>query len=51
MSNSMLKNLVMESHGQARHDALRKLRLITDRIMLRRLKRDHTSSMELPPKR
>lgn len=27
-----------------------KLRLITDRIMLRRLKRDHTSSMELPPK-
>ena len=27
-----------------------KLRLITDRIMLRRLKKDHTSSMELPPK-
>ena len=27
-----------------------KLRLITDRIMLRRMKRDHTSSMELPPK-
>ena len=27
-----------------------KLRLITDRIMLRRMKRDYTSSMELPPK-
>jgi len=33
-----------------RAEALAKLRLITDRIMLRRLKRDHTSSMELPPK-
>lgn len=35
----------------ARKEALSKLRLITDRIMLRRVKRDHTSSMELPPKR
>ncbi|RMZ82961.1 hypothetical protein DV737_g1774, partial [Chaetothyriales sp. CBS 132003] len=33
-----------------RQTGLGKLRLITDRIMLRRLKRDHTSSMELPPK-
>ncbi|KPI45778.1 DNA repair protein RAD16 [Cyphellophora attinorum] len=33
-----------------RKEALAKLRLITDRIMLRRLKRDHVSSMELPPK-
>ncbi|EEA25851.1 DNA repair protein rad16 [Talaromyces marneffei ATCC 18224] len=49
--NQEILNPIMESHGQARHDALRKLRLITDRIMLRRLKRDHTSSMELPPKR
>lgn len=33
--------------GQA---AFRKLRLLTDRIMLRRLKKDHTNSMELPVK-
>lgn len=33
-----------------RSQALDKLRLITDRIMLRRIKRDHTESMELPPK-
>ena len=33
-----------------RRAALGKLRLITDRIMLRRMKRDHTASMELPPK-
>lgn len=33
-----------------REEGFRKLRLITDRIMLRRLKRDQTSSMELPPK-
>ncbi|KAL7945427.1 SNF2 family N-terminal domain-containing protein [Trichoderma barbatum] len=31
-------------------EALRKLRLMTDRIMLRRLKKDHTNSMELPVK-
>lgn len=31
-------------------EAFRKLRLMTDRIMLRRLKRDHTNSMELPVK-
>ncbi|EED21725.1 DNA excision repair protein Rad16, putative [Talaromyces stipitatus ATCC 10500] len=49
--NQEILNPITESHGQARQDALRKLRLITDRIMLRRLKRDHTSSMELPPKR
>ncbi|CAG9979634.1 unnamed protein product [Clonostachys byssicola] len=30
--------------------ALGKLRLMTDRIMLRRLKKDHTNSMELPVK-
>ncbi|CAK7267090.1 DNA repair protein rad16 [Sporothrix epigloea] len=32
-------------------EAFRKLRLLTDRIMLRRLKKDHTDSMELPVKR
>lgn len=31
-------------------DAFRKLRLMTDRIMLRRLKKDHTNAMELPVK-
>lgn len=30
--------------------AFRKLRMMTDRIMLRRLKKDHTNSMELPVK-
>lgn len=30
--------------------AFKKLRLLTDRIMLRRLKKDHTDSMELPVK-
>ncbi|KAF4120695.1 DNA repair protein RAD16 [Geosmithia morbida] len=30
--------------------AFKKLRLLTDRIMLRRLKKDHTNSMELPVK-
>lgn len=30
--------------------AFQKLRLMTDRIMLRRLKKDHTNSMELPVK-
>lgn len=31
-------------------EAFRKLRLMTDKIMLRRLKKDHTDSMELPVK-
>ncbi|KAH8887382.1 hypothetical protein GQ53DRAFT_809074 [Thozetella sp. PMI_491] len=31
-------------------DAFKKLRILTDRIMLRRLKKDHTNSMELPVK-
>ncbi|KAJ4233149.1 DNA repair protein rad16 [Fusarium solani] len=31
-------------------EAFSKLRLMTDRIMLRRLKKDHTNSMELPVK-
>ncbi len=31
-------------------DAFRKLRVLTDRIMLRRLKKDHTNAMELPVK-
>ncbi|KAK2066517.1 hypothetical protein P8C59_000327 [Phyllachora maydis] len=31
-------------------EAFKKLRVLTDRIMLRRLKKDHTNSMELPVK-
>jgi len=31
-------------------EAFKKLRILTDRIMLRRLKKDHTNSMELPVK-
>lgn len=31
-------------------EAFKKLRVLTDRIMLRRLKKDHTDSMELPVK-
>jgi DNA repair protein RAD16 len=31
-------------------DAFKKLRILTDRIMLRRLKKDHTNAMELPVK-
>jgi DNA repair protein RAD16 len=34
-----------------RKEGLAKLRLITDHIMLRRMKEEHTSSLELPPKR
>lgn len=37
------------NHGLGK-EAFRKLRLMTDRIMLRRLKKDHTDSMELPVK-
>ncbi|KAL1845619.1 DNA repair protein rad16 [Paecilomyces lecythidis] len=50
--NQEILNPITERNSPtARKDALNKLRLITDRIMLRRMKRDHTSSMELPPKR
>ena len=38
------------THAQ-RKAGLDKLRLITDQIMLRRMKQEHTSSMELPAKR
>ncbi|RMJ28254.1 repair protein RAD16 [Aspergillus sp. HF37] len=50
--NQEILNPITESNNSdVRKDALSKLRLITDRIMLRRMKRDHTASMELPPKR
>jgi len=49
--NQELLNPITQQHDDAlRKEALGKLRLVTDRIMLRRMKRDHTASMELPPK-
>lgn len=49
--NQELLNPITQGENPAlRKEGLAKLRLITDRIMLRRMKRDYTSSMELPPK-
>ena len=49
--NQEILNPITQGEDPAlRKAGLDKLRLITDRIMLRRMKRDHTSSMELPPK-
>lgn len=50
--NKEILNPITEGRTQLERKAgLKKLRLITDQIMLRRLKQEHTSSMELPPKR
>ena len=49
-NQELLNPLTSATEPHLRKEALAKLRLLTDRIMLRRLKRDHTSSMELPPK-
>ncbi|KAM7206503.1 SNF2 family N-terminal domain containing protein [Naviculisporaceae sp. PSN 640] len=42
----------IQRYGNKGHGAVafKKLRVMTDRIMLRRLKKDHTNSMELPVK-
>ncbi|KAK1920368.1 hypothetical protein P3342_002664 [Pyrenophora teres f. teres] len=48
--NQELLNPITGDDVQLREEALTKLHLITARIMLRRMKRDHTSSMELPMK-
>ncbi|RAL15677.1 DNA repair protein RAD16 [Aspergillus homomorphus CBS 101889] len=50
-NQEILNPITERDNAHARKEALAKLRLITDRIMLRRIKRDHTASMELPPKR
>ncbi|RDW93243.1 DNA repair protein RAD16 [Aspergillus mulundensis] len=50
-NQEILNPITERDNVDARKEALAKLRLITDRIMLRRVKRDHTASMELPPKR
>jgi DNA repair protein RAD16 len=50
--NKEILNPIIEGKSQQqRKDGLDKLRLITDHIMLRRMKQQHTKSMELPPKR
>ncbi len=49
-NQEILNPITQSEEPELRKAGLAKLRLITDRIMLRRLKRDHTSSMELPPK-
>ncbi|KKZ60717.1 hypothetical protein EMCG_04644 [[Emmonsia] crescens] len=50
--NQEILNPITESrYPEDRKAGLAKLRCITDRIMLRRVKKDHTASMELPPKR
>lgn len=49
--NKEILNPITEGRTEERKEGLAKLRLITDQIMLRRLKEEHTSSMELPPKR
>ena len=49
-NQEILNPITQGEDTQLRKAGLAKLRLITDRIMLRRMKRDHTSSMELPPK-
>lgn len=49
--NQELLNPLTESDDPSeRAEAMKKLHMVTARIMLRRMKRDYTSSMELPPK-
>ncbi|KAF2679560.1 hypothetical protein K458DRAFT_434939 [Lentithecium fluviatile CBS 122367] len=48
--NQELLNPITGDDAELREDALMKLHMITARIMLRRMKRDHTNSMELPMK-
>ncbi|KAL9124585.1 MAG: hypothetical protein Q9217_006097 [Psora testacea] len=49
-NQELLNPITQQGDPELRREALRKLRLVTDRIMLRRMKRDYTASMELPPK-
>ncbi|KAF2730378.1 hypothetical protein EJ04DRAFT_500637 [Polyplosphaeria fusca] len=48
--NQELLNPITGDDPKKREDALNKLHMITARIMLRRMKKDHTNSMELPMK-
>ena len=49
-NQELLNPITQGEDPELRREGLSKLRLITDRIMLRRMKRDNTASMELPPK-
>lgn len=49
-NQELLNPLTQSDDPQVRSDAMSKLHMITAHIMLRRVKRDHVSSMELPPK-
>lgn len=49
-NQEILNPITQNGNAELRKDAFDKLRLITDRIMLRRIKRHQTASMELPPK-
>ena len=49
-NQELLNPITSAESPEIRKEAFAKLRLLTDRIMLRRVKRNHTASMELPPK-
>nr|POE76218.1 dna repair protein rad16 [Quercus suber] len=49
-NQELLNPLTTSEDAKDRQKAMDKLHMITARIMLRRMKRDHVSSMELPPK-
>ncbi|GAB7362090.1 hypothetical protein MBLNU230_g2123t1 [Neophaeotheca triangularis] len=49
-NQELLNPLTQSEDAVERSKAMDKLHMITARIMLRRMKRDYTSSMELPPK-
>lgn len=49
-NQELLNPITQGENASARKAGLAHLRLVTDRIMLRRMKRDYTASMELPPK-
>ncbi|KXS93874.1 hypothetical protein AC578_9027 [Pseudocercospora eumusae] len=49
-NQELLNPLTAADSPAVRKAAMAKLHMITARIMLRRMKRDHTASMELPPK-
>ena len=49
-NQELLNPITQQDDPELRRQALQKLRLVTDRIMLRRMKRDYTASLELPPK-
>ncbi|KAI4726744.1 hypothetical protein E4T49_05401 [Aureobasidium sp. EXF-10728] len=49
-NQELLNPITQSEDSQMRSEAMDKLFLITSRIMLRRMKRDYVSSMELPPK-